>query len=264
MLIEQKTSLSTEEWTGLISSAMALRPAPIQAISYRNQRFQSRNNPVLLACSDGQEYVVKGWNNEKDVVNDQIAGSLANDIDAPVPKTKLIKISTELIQLSPDMQHFRPGLAHGSLSLWPDCTNRLWLEVNLHHLPANRLRFALLAVFYGWLQAADHQVIYNKKSPELVWSVDHGGFFPGGGVWTEASLRSAGRAQPDTRIMSECTISPDELKLALTAVKVIGFQQIAKAVAGPPEEWALGMSDRVAMACYLQKRLIELLQSPIP
>ena len=45
-------------------------------------------------------------------------------------------------------------------------------------------RCALLAVMYGWFQAGDNQLLYRKTPPELVFSVDHGHFFPGGPEWT--------------------------------------------------------------------------------
>jgi hypothetical protein len=111
---------------------MNRRPAAILAQTYRNMKWGSRNAPVLLAASDGYEYVVKGRQNGRDVANDQIVGWLARVIGAPVPDTKLVEVPAQLIAINPEMQHMPPGLAHGSRSLYPDCTDRLWLETGLY------------------------------------------------------------------------------------------------------------------------------------
>jgi hypothetical protein len=57
-----------------------------------------------------------------------------------------------------------------------------------HDVPDNRPRFAALAVLYGWIPAGDAQLIYRQTVSHLVYSVDHGHFFPGGPNWTLAGL----------------------------------------------------------------------------
>jgi hypothetical protein len=261
--IEARSSqeaVSSEQWGELITDAMKRRPASIQAQTYRKKKWGSRNSPVLLACSDGNEYVVKGRQNHRDVANDQIVGWLARVIGAPVPETKLVYVADELIKMNPEMQHMPPGLAHGSRSLFPDCTERLWLESGLHRLPANRSRFALLAVLYGWLQAGDRQLIYQKTPPELVFSVDHGHFFPGGPEWAVAGLSGDARADLDGELMNSCSFTREEIAGALRTLLPVGPKTIAEAVAAPPEEWNLTLDLRVAAAQYLYKRRGELLE----
>jgi hypothetical protein len=252
-------TITPDRWGELITAAMANRPVPITAKTYRNKKWSSRNNPVLLVCGDGGEYVVKGAHYPRDVINDQIVGRLARVIGAPVPEMRLIDVPAELIAANPDMRHIPAGLAHGSQSLYPDCTERLNLEAHLLRLPANRSRLALLAVLYGWVKAGDHQFLYRKSRPELVYSVDHGHFFPGGPEWTLEGLQAVGRAQPDEAIMGAGSLTRDEIAAALRMLSPVRPESIAEAVAGPPEAWHFPLAFRVAAAQYLYKRQGELL-----
>jgi hypothetical protein len=243
----------------MITDAMTRRPTAVQAQTYRNMKWDSRNSPVLLACSDGYEYVVKGRQNGRDVANDQIVGCLARVIGAPVPSTRLIDVPAQLIAMNPPMQHMLPGLAHGSRSLYPDCTERLWLQEGLQRLPANRSRFALLAVLYGWFQGGDKQLLYQKTAPQLVYSVDHGHFFPEGPEWGIERLCQPARAEPDPEIVGYCMFSQQEIADALRTLLSVDPRTIAEAVAAPPEEWQLPLAHRLAAAVYLYKRRCELL-----
>jgi hypothetical protein len=244
----------------MITDGMARRPPAVQAQTYRNMKWGSRNSPVLLACSDGLEYVVKGRQNGRDVVNDQIVGWIARVIGAPVPNTRLVDVPAQLIGMNSAMEHMPPGLAHGSRSLYPDCTDRLWLQDGLQRLPANRSRFALLAVLYGWfLQGGDKQLLYQKSPPELVYSVDHGHFFAGGPEWSPETLCQAAHAEPDPEIVGACAFSRQEIAEALRTLLSVGPQTVAEAVAAPPEEWQFPLAFRVAAAQYLYRRRCELL-----
>src|SRR4051812_13957187 len=83
----------------------------------------------------------------------------------------------------------RPGLAHGSRNAATNCTDRLDLiHQGYNNLPVNRSRVAALSVLYGLAHAADRQVIYRIGGDPLVFSVDHGHFFPNGPNWTVADL----------------------------------------------------------------------------
>lgn len=225
------SAISREQLEEMIRTALGKRPVPLRAQTYRNKKWSTASCPVLLACSDGQEYVVKGRQTGKMIANEQIVGTLARKLGAPVPEVKLIEVPGELIAMNPEMQHMHAGLGHGSLSLLPDCTERVWLDHA--RLPANRSRFALLAILYGWVQAHDHQLVYRKTPPELVFSVDHGHFFNGGPAWTVDNLSQAGRPTPDAGIVQGCQITTEE---ALKALGSLDPQSVVEAVAAPPDD----------------------------
>jgi hypothetical protein len=142
------------------------------------------------------------------------------------------------------MPHTWTNIFHGSCWI-PDCQESE--EINLHDLPENRSRFARLAILYGWLQAKDRQFLYRKLNPKLVYSHDHGTFFPSDLENPPALFRI------DSRIKKRCNLTPDEIGEVKAALGVVSDEVIASAVAAPPEQWNFSSEDRVAMAVYLAR-----------
>jgi len=125
-------------------------------------------------------------------------------------------------------------------------------------VPENRKRFARLAILYGWVQAGDHQFIYQQSSPELVYSVDHGHFFPGGPKWQATNLTGATAAEPDQQLASGCNLTPEELREAAAGLSCISEAMIERIVASPRDEWGITQADRLALVRYLIRRRDEL------
>ena len=103
-----------DHWKKLIADAAGRRPAPVKALHYMGITYQSCSKPVLMACSDGQKYVVKWFSAPRMIVNDQIIGTLGNAMGAPVPEVRLIDIAPQLLAATPAISHMRAGLCHGS------------------------------------------------------------------------------------------------------------------------------------------------------
>lgn len=247
----------SSDWRDLLAAA-----TPSTSVSARTfvQEWQSYSHPVALACDDGEIYVVKGrqLNNGRVAVNEQIVGRLGMKLGAPVGQVVLVEISAELLAIEPRLQHLPSGLAHGSLHV-PDCTDRMLIDHAT--VPANRSRFARLAFLYGWMHAGDHQLIYSK-SENIVYSVDHGHFFPGGPDWTTATIRSAPSARIDP-LFDPCALTPDEIAEARAALDAITNAEIAMAIAAPPSSWNFSLDDRVAMADYVARRREDLLAATV-
>jgi len=123
----------------------------------------------------------------------------------------------------------------------------------------NRSRFALLAVLYGWVYANDIQLIFQKNPPRLVYSVDHGHFFPGGPDWTERDLMQATQAEVNSYLCDNCNFTPDEISSALRALQSVSEETIIQAVAAPPNEWGLTLDERVTLVEYLTRQQQQLL-----
>lgn len=244
------------DWDALIAAAMAKPPQCPTAHTYLDQSWRTTSRPVLLGCDDGESYVVKSPQNGKVVVNEQIVGNIAQLIRAPVPLVRLINVPKDLIDLDlHNLGHLFPGLNHGSI-LQPNCGDRDWIA-NVD-VPENGERFAALAVLFGWTHSGgDAQLIYHLSKPEVVYSVDHGNFFPEGPEWTEASLRSAPAASVRGDLADLAT--EQQVNDILDLLHTISMEQIAAAVASPPSDWPISLSERKAMAVFLEKRRVELL-----
>src|SRR2546422_862159 len=89
---------------------MATPVAAISAHTYR-RKFPTASQPVLLACGDtNSEYVVKGRQNGRMIVNDHVVAKLGALIAAPVPPNAFIDVPHELITAQAEMSHMPPGI----------------------------------------------------------------------------------------------------------------------------------------------------------
>jgi hypothetical protein len=248
------------DWTALLAAGAANRPAPLRAETYLRS-FGTGSKPVLLECSDGESYVVKGKQAGRQIVNDQVIAALGRSMGAPVPAPALIDVPAELIAREPELQQLAPGISlapgvsHGSTWV-PGCSNQG--PVGHTDAEGNNERFAILAVMYGWMKASDHQFIYATASPHIVHSVDHGHFFAGGPNWTVASLASAGHADLDAMITPSVSWNNVLLSDVRASLTNITDEVIAQAVSRPPDDWGLDNSDRSALAGYLSRRRDEM------
>jgi hypothetical protein len=244
------------DWTALLAAGTSDRPAPLRAETYLRS-FGTGSKPVLLQCSDGGSYVVKGKQAGRQIVNDQVIAALGRLMGAPVPVPALVDVPAQLIALQPELQELAPGISlapgvsHGSTWV-PGCSN----QEPLRHTDAegNNERFAILAVLYGWMQAQDHQFIYATASPHLVHSVDHGHFFAGGPNWTVDTLGATGHADLDATITPHVSWENGLLSDVRNRLTNITDEVIAQAVSRPPDDWGLSNSDRSALASYLSRR----------
>jgi hypothetical protein len=180
---DQRGDEAPEDLRTQIAAEFCNRPAPIKATTYL-QKWPSHSQPVALMCEGGSKYVVKALQANRVaemgrvLVNDHVTARLGTLVRAPVPQCALIDVPAELIANQPEMSHLMAGIAHGSQFV-ENVTERAGFEHA--NVLENRPRFALLAVLFGWIGAQDHQFVYSKTAPQLVYSVDHGHFFPGGG-----------------------------------------------------------------------------------
>jgi hypothetical protein len=227
--------MNDEQWRAAIEAASRSRRIAAQATTFL-KTWGSASRPVLLRCSDGKDYVVKGKQSGRMIVNDHIVGQLGAELGAPVGHVAVVDVPDILIKAEPDLQNMAPGLSHATLLIPRVGERESILYVSA---PENRPRFALLAVLYGWVVAGDHQFVYENQPPHLVHSVDHGHFFPGGPDWTTASLRGAGDPALDPTLAGACAFTAEEIATAADALAPLPDQVVAEAVAAPLQEWGL-------------------------
>lgn len=231
----------------------------VQAQTYGRDWPENSSRPVLLSCDDGRDYVVKDRHAGRIPVNDQVIGRLGRAMGAPVPRVTLVDVPRDLISMQPEMAHMHPGLAHGS-EVVASVTDSYVIE----HASArvNRVRFARLAVLWGWVSVFDRQYLYTEEDPPVLFAADHGHAFPRGPQWTRRSLLSSS-APPalDHELAQTCRFTEAEIRTAADALRGIDDARIVEAVAAPPSEWGFGMPDRVALAQYLSRRRRELLSA---
>jgi len=244
-----------DEWRELIREAVSERPAPVAATTFF-ERLGTASQPVKLMADDGHVYLVKGRQNGRMIVNEQIVAALGTELGAPIPAAALVDVPERLITAEANMQHLQPGVSHGSR--WLDnCSDRQGVAYT--DRPENRSRFAALAVLYSWVHGGDQQLIYEKAPPHLVHSVDHGHFFPGGPNWSVAGLQGAGDAVLDSTFQS-CGLNDGDYSPLAERLRLNSPQAIAAAVARPWHDWDITEDERIEVAAYLDQRRIGLLE----
>lgn len=244
-------------WIEEIRAAQSTPPRVLAAELYLGQ-WDTSARPVLLTCADGRDYVVKGSNAGRKTVNDHVVGRLARGMGAPVARVTLVNVPSELVDGEPAMAHITPGLAHGA-ELLRDVTESYVVE---HITEAeNRLRYARLAALWGWVTVIDRQYLYNEDPPHLVHSFDHTHSFPSPPDWTRVLLQRAPPPELDRELVGACRFSASEREYARLSLESMIPARIAGAVAAPPPEWGMDMTERVALATFLARRRIQLLRS---
>jgi hypothetical protein len=245
------------DWVELFTAAELFQPPPVQARTFV-QRYASASAPVELICEDGHAYVTKCMrpNNPAQahmMFNDQCAARLGRFMGAPVPTVSLVNVSAELIAQNNELAHILPGLAHGSLKV-PNVTDRV-NSFDHSDKGTNRLRFASLAIFFGWLGGSDQQFIFEKATPFNVYSHDHGHFFPGGPLWTVPSLAAAPPAQAWNKLVTDLNLTAAELQQACAPLHNVTPEQIAQSIAFCPTNWGVDQPARIALANFLNDRM---------
>lgn len=244
-----------EGWQSLLENWANQREKPLRALTFF-RGWSTKARPVLVECDDGNKYVVKGQQAGRQVVNDQIVARLGLAIDAPIGEPRIVDV-TELAVIEKNLSHIVPGTAHGTRFI-PGCFDDRTLIATSE--PDNRSRLARLSVLYGWVTANDWQFLYRKDPPRLIYSVDHGHFFPGGPDWNETQLLTTSHAELDP-CFEDCYLTQEEVGDALRALEAITEEKIIQAVSSPPDEWGLTIGERVTLVEYLTRRRKELLAS---
>lgn len=214
---------------------------------------------MLVLGSDERVYYLKGAQLGRMLVSEQVVARIGQALGAPVPEVRILDLPRDLVHYDLNMRGFTPGLAHGSLKI-DDCANEAG---RLHtHTPENRSRYLLLGVLFGLTVAHDAQFILRDAPPRLVYSVDHGLFLPERGVWRAHDLEHPDLPTParlDVSIAHACNFSPAEIRIACEALASLRPEDIAAAVAAPPDSWGILPAERVALAWYLGRRRDRLL-----
>lgn len=236
---------------------MAIAPGQVRTVVARTfrQRWETASRPVLLGCDDGGEYVTKGRQAGRMVVNDHVVHRLGNALEAPTGDVVFVDVPQELIDEEPQMQHLVSGIAGGTRFI-PNCADG---GVEHTDVAENRPRFGLLAVLYGWALGGNQQFIYENQPPRLVHSVDHGHFFPNGPDWIEASLAGASAPELDPTIAGTCGFTRDEVRTAFAELEEIAEDWLDRIIGDVPDSWGLIESERQALGSYLKERRDDLL-----
>lgn len=84
--MSQEINYSTDDrqrWREQLEIAIAQPRTIIEARTFK-KGWSTKAQPVLLKCSDGKDYVVKGQNAGRQIINEQIVARLGLLVGAPI------------------------------------------------------------------------------------------------------------------------------------------------------------------------------------
>lgn len=227
---------------------------PLSVVTY-HRKWPSFSKPALVTCTDGIQWVLKGSQNQRALVNEQVVARLGLAIGAPVCEIELLELTQALRDIEPELTEVACGLGHG-VKFVPDCTDRQ--AINHTGEDYNKKRFAALQILYTWAHAGDNQLIYAVQPPHLVYSVDHGHFFPGGPNWTIEQLSSCGPITTLDPMFDACGIEIETLKSYSEVVQGIDDVSLRAIVDVSPDSWGINAAERDALFEFLLRRKKEL------
>ena len=219
----------------------------------------SASRPQLFECDDGSHFAVKLRQNDhgdgRAISTEQIVPRLGQLVGARVPEASLIQLQEDMIDFLEEKKaggldiNFTPapGLHHGSMWAF-----RYSDREGVRGDEYLRESHAALQVLYSWIGCeGDHQVIYSEEPPHEVLSVDHSMFFPGGLGWTPETLKERATSVTRDSFFDPAGIDSSHRQAALDRLEALSVQDLARAVAAPPEEWGVTVEERIAIVEYL-------------
>jgi hypothetical protein len=251
--------LDLDDWRVLLANIESAE-TDIEVQTF-HRKTRTRAETAFVDCSDGYQYWIKG-NPQlvRENFIEEVVGSLGICLGAPIPTIKIVKLGAALHSKQPELASHAVGFVHASRNEL-DCVDGRPPIVH-HDLPENRTRFAALAILYTWAGGADHQFIYKKQAPQLVYSFDHG-LFCGAGQPENTWIPWLGNAVPVTDldvVFAPAKLQKDELLPYFVALEGVTPLHIALSVARSPNTWPVTLDAKVAVCQYLERRREEVLR----
>ena len=234
--------------------------ADIPSVEFQTfrHRWATASEPVRATCvaADGAErnYVIKGkYDQIRQFCNEQIVALCGRLVGAPVAALAEATVTDADKAGEPRIAHLVVDPCH-AVEYVPYTTERDDNVLKHTDLAQNRARYAALEVLYSWMGCGgDHQFFYDDEPPQLVYSFDHGLFFPQNGNWTSATLDPNQFVAIDPYFVAAHLVS-DERQGPVDRLRRVRPVEICRVVASPPPSWGLTDDDRYAMCTYLVTR----------
>lgn len=210
----------------------------------------------LFLCSDGNKYVFKPPTLQRALVAEHVVGRLGSLLGAPCMEVCYGDVPEDLIAIQPGLAAYKGGKAHATRFI-DGLVERRGVPAHFD-VPQNRGRFASLLVLYTWLQAADHQLMYELALPNLVYSHDHGLFFPGAHQWSAATIAGSTVTVRDS-FFNPIGLQQNEIDPAIAALEGVTDGGIEEIVKSALPEWGVSTAELDALHVCLSKRRLDCL-----
>lgn len=215
--------------------------------------------PFRVTASDGRDYWVKSLDTYPpeegpSLATEQIVAQVGKLIGAPVCETSLIRIPEALAGWEPRSGiSIKAGLAHASLALSRADETRNSLDARLDD--DNRSRHVGVYALYDWCFGADDQWLYDLDRDHMLYSHDHGAFFPpaGKGYWTRTSLPAVADT-PHLLAYPRNDLSAAAINDVANALEAVDRASLVKVLCSIPASWPVSGEDLEGIGWFLEHR----------
>lgn len=252
-----------------------IHPKRIRPVQHIRAMPRGSSRPQKILFSDGRQYIVKFKNNARQgtraLVNEYVAGQLAQLLSLPVPRFKVVDIPKTFIQSNKILSQyaFTPGHQFASEVIHP-CeqlpeTRPIPKELNI----VNRSQCPGIVVFDQWIHNIDRlkrNVLLQpqpRKGGYKLYIIDHGHSFSFETPshkrrcsWTPYTLKFLPqKIKPNSLynwIARHARNSDDFFKF-VDHIQRIPDERICQIIASIPHDWNVSRGERTALFTYLQR-----------
>jgi hypothetical protein len=251
-----------------------IRNMTIRAVKHIRGMPRGSSRPQLILFSDGRKYIVKFKNNPiqgtRALVNEYVAGRLAQLLGLPVPRFKIVHISRQFFRDNPTLfrYRFQPGHQFASEYI-PNCLKKIDKKSLTQLNIINRKHLAGIIVFDQWVNNIDRRnrnILLRPISRDRgykLFMIDQGHSFS---YFDYLSHKRECRWTPETLEFLPQKLKPnafyrwckrrsrrEAFAWYLKKIQQLSEKQIHQVIASIPKDWHLSRTEREALYDYLIK-----------
>jgi hypothetical protein len=213
-------------------------------------------------CDDGRKYLVKFRDRTRSAINEYVGYRVAGYFGLPVPESRIVKVSQEMIDGSPDLRvrGLSGGEHHGSLLL-EDSVDLYRIDVpSLRPTNADRLPgvvvFDNLVLNHDRNNHSNNLVRANAEGKQEYWMVDFNEILAGP-RWTIETMNKAKAftyLMPVPYFIALAVRDAESLAPWLAKMDSISEDVIEGLLAEVPESWDIGEPEAASIMDFLLTR----------
>lgn len=246
----------------------------IRAVKHIRGMPRGSSRPQLILFSDGRKYIVKFKNNPiqgtRALVNEYVAGRLAQLLGLPVPRFKIVHISRQFFRDNPTLfrHRFRPGHQFASEYI-PNCLKKIDKKSLTQLNIINRNQLAGIVVFDQWVNNIDRRkrnILLRpiaKGRGYKLFMIDQGHSFSYYDYithkrqcrWTPETLEFLPQKLKVNAFYHWCRRQSrrEDFASYLKKIQQLSDRQIYQVIVSIPKDWNVTRAEREALYAYLIK-----------
>jgi hypothetical protein len=236
---------------------------PIYPVQLIESIPKGYSKPQRILFSDGHTYAVKFKNNPSGtriLVNEYIAGKLAQLLSLPVVPFEVVAISSDFIKANAIFSKYKFQSGNQFASLFIDNCNHLSKDLSNKVNLKNHDHLAGIIVFDIWIDNTDRKEGNVLLEPQqqgkyYLHMIDHGRIFANA-KWTVETLKKMPKMVLTQRVhkwFAALLQSPNEIHATIEKIIALPNEEISHVIYSIPDDWDVSKMEREALVTRLVK-----------